>query len=454
MLKFGVRTSRHFARWQVERSLKPVGCGSRRVRPKLQRTNQQHVVRDLTVGDCGHQSICRICRLTATGVGYATVASFPPANAIRMGPKVLFITNYDKPGTHNTRPEAEMILGVKRAGLDVEVMTPRRCYWGERLADAGIPIHDFRPRRKFSLSAILRIRRVLREGRHDIVHLFNNPAILNGVVASIGLPVRVITYRGQTGNVSRWNPLQYLMHLSPRVDRIVCVADAVRESLAEAGADRRKLVTIYKGHDLAWYRDPARADLCELGVPAGAFAVCCVANYRPRKGVDVLIESMRFLPPDAPIHLLLVGRGMDGLEVAQLIAASASPERIHAFGHRTDAMSIVAGSQATVLAAVRREGLPKTVIESMVLEVTPIVTRTGGSPELVEDGVSGLIVPPGDARALANAILQLFRDPASNRRMAVAARRRIGEHFRVEDSVRAHVDLYRELAGNCAGSGD
>jgi glycosyltransferase involved in cell wall biosynthesis len=362
-----------------------------------------------------------------------------------MSVKVLFITNYDRPGIHNTRPEAEMILGVKRAGLDVEVMMPRHCYWGDQLAEAGIPIHDFVPRSKLSLDAVRRIRRVLREGRHDIVHLFNNPAILNGVVASIGLPVKVVTYRGQSGNVSRWNPVQYLMHLSPRVDRIVCVAEAVRDSLRDVVFDPAKLVTIYKGHDLAWYRQPQRIDLSSLGVPAGAFVVCCVANYRPRKGVDVLIEAMRFLPADAPIHLVLVGTGMDGAEVARLIAASPRANRIHAFGHRTDVMSIVATSQATVLSAVRREGLPKTVIESMVLQVTPIVTRSGGSPELVEDGVCGLVVPPGDAQALAEAMLRLFRDPDANRRMGVAARRRIGERFRLDDSVRAHVALYRAL---------
>jgi glycosyltransferase involved in cell wall biosynthesis len=364
-----------------------------------------------------------------------------------MRPKILFITNYDKPGIHNIRPESEMIIGVKHAGLDVEVMTRRRCYWGDRLAEAGIPIHDYVPRRKFSLAAVRRIRRVLREGRFDVVHLFNNPAIVNGVVASIGLPVKVITYRGQTGNVSRWNPLQYLMHLSPRVDRIVCVAEAVRENLLGIVFDPRKLVTIYKGHDLAWYEQPTRADLGTLGVPPGAFAVCCVANYRPRKGVDVLIEATHHLPTDAPIHLLLIGQDMDGPEVARLIAASPRAERIHAFGHRTDVMSIVASCQATVLAATRREGLPKTVIESMVVEVTPIVTRTGGSPELVEDGVSGLVVPPGDARALADAILTLYRDPERNRRMGVAARRRIGERFRIEDSIRAHVALYREVTG-------
>ena len=187
--------------------------------------------------------------------------------------KILFITNYDKPGIHNIRPEAEMIIGLKRKGVDVEVMTPRRCYWADRLAEAGIRIHDYIPPRKFSPEAVRVIRQVLRSGKHDVVHLFNNKAIVNGILASIGLPVKVVTYRGQTGNISRLDPICYLTHLSPRVDRIVCVAEAVRESLERVVFDPRKLVTIYKGHDLGWYRDTPRADLAELGVPPGAFTV-------------------------------------------------------------------------------------------------------------------------------------------------------------------------------------
>jgi|CXWL01.1.fsa_nt_gi glycosyltransferase involved in cell wall biosynthesis len=360
--------------------------------------------------------------------------------------KVLFITNYDKPGIHNIRPEAEMIIGLKRRGVDVEVMTPRRCPWGERLVAAGIPVHDFVPRRKFSLEAVRFIRRVLREGRHDIVHLFNNKAIVNGILASIGLPVKVVTYRGQTGNISRWDPVCYFTHLSPKVDRIICVAEAVRESLLNVVYDPRKLVTIYKGHELEWYSDTRPADLTELGVPPGAFTLCCVANNRPRKGADVLIAAAGLLPPGLPVHILFIGLGMDQEPIRSLAAASPLSRNLHLFGHRESVLGIVAACQAAVLPATKREGLPKTVIEAMVHGVTPIVTTTGGSAELVEDGVSGLVVPPGNARALADAILRLYGNPEENRRMGARARERIGERFRLETAVTQHLQVYQDLA--------
>ena len=360
--------------------------------------------------------------------------------------KVLFVGNYDIP-THNIRPEAEMIIGLKRRGLDVEVMTRRNCYYAERMESLGIRIHDYVPPAKFSPAAVRRLRRTLKEGRHDVMHLFNNKAIVAGVLAAVGLPVKVVTYRGQTGNISRFDPVAYFTHLSPRVDRIVCVAEAVRQSLLPEVRDPRKLVTIYKGHELAWYADTRPADLAKLGIPPDAFVVTCVANNRPRKGVPVLIEAAGLLPDDINVQILLIGGGMDGPEMRQRVTASPASGRLHLFGHREDVLGIVAASHATVLPALKREGLPKTVIESMAVGVPPIVTATGGSPELVVHGVSGLVVPPGDAGLLAAAITKLARDPAAARRMGAAARARLGREFRLEASIDAHQRLYEALLG-------
>jgi len=361
-----------------------------------------------------------------------------------MAIKVLFVGNYDIP-IHNIRPEAEMIIGLKRRGLDIEVMTRRGCYYAEKMANLGIRIHDYVPPSKFSLAAIRYMRRVLTVGHHHVLHLFNNKAIVAGVAAALGLPVKVVTYRGQTGNISRFDPVAYLTHLSPRVDRIVCVAEAVRQSLLPEVRDPAKLITIYKGHSPEWYADIQPADLATLGIPAGVFTVTCVANNRPRKGVSVLIRAAAMVPPESGVHLLLIGSGMLSSEVRDLVKASGAADRLHLFDHRDDVLNVVAASDATVLPAIKREGLPKTVIESMALGVAPVVTATGGSPELVEDRVSGLVVAPGDATALAQAILGLSRDRESARQMGSRARERIATDFTLEASVEAHHRLYESL---------
>ena len=103
--------------------------------------------------------------------------------------RVLFVGRYDI-ATHNIRPEAEMIIGLRKQGVDVGVMTTADCYYARRMAEAGIRIHDFVPRRKFSLRAVRTIRDALVNDRYDVIHLFNNRAIVNGIFASLGLPVR------------------------------------------------------------------------------------------------------------------------------------------------------------------------------------------------------------------------------------------------------------------------
>ena len=254
-----------------------------------------------------------------------------------------------------------------------------------------------------------------------------------------------MNYRGQTGNVSRLNPSCYLSHLSPRVDKIVCVADAVRLSLAQAGVPERKLITIYKGHDPAWYAGIAPTDLSKLGIPAGAFTICCVSTNRPRKGVPSLIEAVKLLPPDIPWHLLLIGGGMDSEEIQRLIPPGDAGERFHLIGHIDDVLPIVAACDATVLPALRREGLPKTVIESMALGIPAIGTTTGGTPELIVDGESGLLVAPGDSRAIADSIASVALDAGLARRIGANGRRRIAEYFNLQESIAAHAALYETL---------
>ena len=105
----------------------------------------------------------------------------------------------------------------------------------------------------------------------------------------------------------------------------------------------------------------------------------------------------------------------------------------------------ISACSASVLPATKREGLPKTVIESMVHGIAPIVTATGGSPELVEDFKSGLVVPPSDPAALANAIVEMASDEARRREWGANARERIRVKFNVRDSIAQHKALYEEL---------
>lgn len=349
---------------------------------------------------------------------------------------------------HNIKHETVQFLGLKNKGVNVHVATARKTEPDySRLIEAGIPVDTVPIRKRIDPPAVHRIRRIIERHRIDIVHAFNNKTVSNALRASRGMPVKFIAYRGIVGNVSFLNPGSWMTYLHPRVDRIVCVADAIREHLAGlrfAGLriPPHKLITIYKGHDPAWYDDPP-ADLSEFGIGASDFTVACMANFRPRKGIDVLIRALESIP-EQNIHLLLIGN-MEHPRLTGLLQRHPCRHRIHLTGYRDNAPQIQAACDVCALPSVRREGLPKSIIEGMAYGVPPLVTASGGSPELVEAGVSGLVVPPGSASALAEAIVKLHDDPALRAQMGRAARERIHKHFTVENTVEQTYRLYREL---------
>jgi glycosyltransferase involved in cell wall biosynthesis len=352
------------------------------------------------------------------------------------------------------RPTTAMFAGLKDAGVDLTVVCPvgERREW---LEARGVRVLDLPFRKQIDRDAVRRLRAELERGRYDVLHLFSNKALQNGLAASRGLPVKIVAYRGIVGNVSFLSPVSWMRFLNPRIDRIVCVANAVRDYFLQMRpaflrVPAERLVTIYKGHSLGWYR-AAAADLTTLGVPAGSFAIACVANYRPRKGIEVLVDAFSRLPAKMRAHLLLIGGGMDAPRLTRRIAASPAAQRVHVLGYRNDAPALTAACAVFVLASTKREGLARSLIEAMAYGVAPVVTNCGGSPELVVDGVSGLVVPVRDAAALAAAMARLYEDTELRRRLGSAARERIRNDFRIEDTIVRTLQLYRDLVAEPQG---
>jgi glycosyltransferase involved in cell wall biosynthesis len=334
--------------------------------------------------------------------------------------------------------------------VDVTAVCPPVDDARNQLTAADVRLVDIPLIRRIDRPGIRRLRRELEDGAYDILHAFGNRGLQNGIFALRGLPTRLVTYRGRVGNVSFWDPVSWMRFLSPRIDRVICVSDAVRDYFLQMRprflrAPPEKYVRIYKGHDLAWYTDKP-ADLGTLGIPDDAFVVTSVANYRPHKGIDYLVRSLAELPSDWPVHLLLVGQ-MESSRLDHSIGALPNPERVHRIGYRSDAPALAAASDVFVLPSTIPEGLPRSVIEAMAYSRACIVTNFGGGAELIVDGISGLTVPPGDASAIANAIARLYRDPEYRRLLGQAARERIATDFNIDQTVAQTLAVYRSVTG-------
>lgn len=344
--------------------------------------------------------------------------------------------------------EAHQFIGIAKKGVDLEVMCPSSARYFQLLKDNGVKVTELDLKSRFERLSCRLIRERLLSNKSQILHTFNNKATSNGLMASKGLPVKVVAYRGIVGNVSFFNPISWTTYLHPRISRIICVAEAVRQYFLNMRFlwfrfPKHKAVTIYKGHDVTWYQDPP-ADLSEFGIPSDAFVVGTVANIRPRKGIPYLVKALDFLQKGNNVYLLIVGK-MKNSKLHKAIRNSQYKERIVLTGFRKDAPALIGACDTYVLPAIKREGLPKTVIEAMAYEIPPIVTDSGGSPELLEEGKSGLIVPPKNAEAIARAIEKLKDNDKLRLQIGKNAKKRLAVCFTVNDTVNETIALYEDV---------
>lgn len=362
-----------------------------------------------------------------------------------MAKKVLFIGTYERPLT-SVRPGAEIVLGIKRAGWEVGVMTKKNTYFSKQFEEEGIEIHPFIHKRKFSLSEIKAIRRVLKERNYDILHVFTNNAVPNAVIACLGLSVKLVTYRGFAGHVLWYKVPSYLSHLNPRVDKITCVSNGVRDQLrAHLLGNKKKAVTVYKGHDKRWYENVQAISLDDIGIPKGSFVVGCIANVRRLKGLIYFLRATYLLNGEKDIHILLLGKGMDNPQFAKVIENSPLAENIHVLGFKEDVLSWIKACDVTVLPSLKGEGLSRVTVESMSLGNPVIATNIGGNPELVINNETGKLIPPRSSEKIAEAILELKKNRKWAKELGQNARRHIQENFNTERTVKDMMRVYQDL---------
>jgi len=277
--------------------------------------------------------------------------------------------------------------------------------------------------------------------------LYNSRAIANGIRAAQGLNVQVVAYRGYAGDLRWYDPVNYLKIYHPRVNAILCNNIGVQRHIQSnrwwARHDRTYVVT--KGHDLDWYDEVEPIDKTSLDVPADAPMLVCVANAAKFKGVPVLLKAMKLLDPKLGIHLVLCGNNMDTPAHRRLANASSQPDRIHFPGYRKDVFRIVRAASLKVLPSITGESLTKAVFEAMAIGTPVLITDIPGNLELVEHGVSGWKVAPGNPSALAEAITKLVQDDNLRQNLATAARERLAGPLSHAATVDAMEVFFRQL---------
>ncbi len=231
------------------------------------------------------------------------------------------------------------------------------------------------------------------------------------------------------------------------VDRIVCVCEAIRQVLLSDGVPPDKLVTIHSGVDLQRFHDlPHRSDARRrMGIPRDRLVVGTVAALARHKDYPNLLEAARIvLGKRDDVVFCAVGQGP---EESRLLRMARSFELYGKFvfaGFQKDPRTHLPGFDVFVLAS-RREGFGGAVVEAQAVGIPVVACHTGGLPEVVQHERNGLLVPPRDPAALAEAILRLLADPQLRTRLGANGRRH-AEKFSIEASVEKNLQLYQTVS--------
>ena len=239
-------------------------------------------------------------------------------------------------------------------------------------------------------------------------------------------------HRGQNLVVSTRQKL-LLRFVATLTDRFICVShDSAR--LAEAqGVSRRQLVVIWNGIDTTRFRP-------HTPVPHGPLVT--VARLSPEKDIQTAIRAMALLKDTAPaMHLEIAGDGPCMTDLRELVKNLDVEKQVHLLGQVRNIPALLAHASLFLLPS-RTEGISLTLLEAMASGLPVVTTRVGGNPEVVAEGITGWLVPPGDPSALADKLLQVWRDPAAAASLGKAGRARVEAHFDIRHMMAQMEQLY------------
>lgn len=321
---------------------------------------------------------------------------------------------------------------------------------GEAVSERGATFvalrHVRRPLSPRDLLGIVELWRLCRRLRPDLVHLNSSKAGVLGRVAAwlARVPVRLFTAHGwafkatggRSATVYRWADRL----VAPLTTTVICVSETELRAGLEARVCRRgRSVVIRNGVELG--QVAAHGERSQV-------AVVSVGRLAEPKDFATLVRATS-MPQPVPFSLEILGDGPDRHSLEELADALGVAGRVRFLGEVNDVAARLLRADVFVLSS-SSEGLPISVLEAMATGLPVVATAVGGLPELVEDGITGFLVPPGDHAALGAAIAELVGEPERRARMGAAGRARAEAQFSIDACRSAHLELYRRLLASAA----
>lgn len=348
-----------------------------------------------------------------------------------------------------------LVQGLRRRGHSADVAFFKNPSLEREFRDTGAQLFDLSTRETLSPLLLPRLTSILARGRYQIVHTHLLKADTYGTLAGLlaRTPVRIASKHNDEavlrkpavavthGLISRWN------------HRVVVLSDYVGRYVATVGrVDPARITRIYYGlpPSSAATREQGLRLRAELGIPAEAPLMATVGRLTEQKGLLYLLQAMVLLRERLPeARLLIVGDAQDGREECkrELLRSWETlglGDSVLFTGVRSDVPAVMQAIDLFVMASLW-EGFGLVFLEAMAAGRPIVATRVSAVPEVVQEGVTGLLVPPRDPKALAGAMLELLANPERARQMGSAGLSRLKENFTEDKMVASVEQLYSQL---------
>jgi L-malate glycosyltransferase len=376
--------------------------------------------------------------LPAAGRGAPPLSS-PPLRILQLYPKADYFTG----AAIQLR---DLAVGLAARGHAVTVATPPSELWAERMAAAGVSYVPIPMRRAWDVRAAWRLAKVIRTREIQVAHAHKGRARTLALLAGLmGARSKLVLNRGVSFHVPRVRRVGYT---SRRVHAIVAVCESIKRDLVATGVAAQKIEVIYSGTDVLRFHPglDGQAIRRELGLTAEHFLITQI-GVRSWRGWSDVLEAMTRIAPAAPrARLLFVGAPPPRIvELGERARERGLDGRVLVLGHREDVPQILTASDVVVDASYAGAGLTGSIREALACERPVVATDLAGMPELVVDGETGLLVPPRDPDALAQALRRVLENPTWAQTMARAGCKRVDAHFSLRAKLDATEALYRRL---------
>jgi glycosyltransferase involved in cell wall biosynthesis len=329
-----------------------------------------------------------------------------------------------------------------------------------RRAAEGLDFIPLAPRTEMDLSSAWKLSRIIKRLEPDIVHAHDPHGVAMASLAlSFGasaqgrsapalVAARRVDFHLKGNSFSRWKYRQ--------VDCFIAASEAIRQMLVADGVPAARTVTVHEGIDFEHVLAAPAVNVHEaFWLPHHAPVVGNVAALVPHKGHRYLIDAAHQVVREVPdARFVILGEGELREHLEKQVRDHHLEKHVLLPGFRMDVLGCLKGFDLFVMSSVT-EGLGTSLLDAMACARPIVATTAGGIPEVVQDGETGVLVPPRDARAMASAIVALLKDPERRRTMGEAGLNRLRGQFTVERMVAGTAQVYARVAGkpHVAGTG-